>query len=245
MMSNAEDATIFGTLIETADGSWTVKHAEHGQDFHSTEGAKFEAWQLYVLASGFLESLRHKHETPIGVLDVGMGLGYNACATIAGWLGEEDPTDVELTSLEIDSRLAAALASGAAPWTINWEESWLLGPRSLRRISETIWRGECLHGNQQSRLGWTIYLGDASKIHTSWSNAKYDFIWQDPFTPELNPGMWSAAWFEKLRMTAAADVKLMTYSVARVVKDALTEGGWTVVRFRTPGRKRHWLKAHL
>lgn len=244
-MTDTDLKTIFGTLVETADGSWTIKHEEHGQDFHSTEGAKFEAWQLYIVASGLLDSLRQKTGKTVAVLDVGMGLGYNACATVAAWYSENDPADLELTSLEIDSRLARALAEDAAPWTRGWDESWLIGPKSLKQIAEQRWRADSLHPNQRSRLAWTIYLGDASTLDIPQVSTKYQFIWQDPFTPELNPTMWSPAWFEKIRSAAAADVTLMTYSVARVVKDALSAGGWSVTRFRTPGRKRHWLKAHL
>jgi hypothetical protein len=43
------EMTEFGPLVETSDGSLTIRHAVHGQDFHSTEGARFEAWQLYVV----------------------------------------------------------------------------------------------------------------------------------------------------------------------------------------------------
>ena len=242
-MTQVDLTTIFGTLVETEDGSWTIKHEGHGQDFHSIEGAKFEAWQLYVVASGFLDSL--KTQKRLAVLDIGMGLGYNACATIAAWFAENNPVDVELTSLEIDPKLVAAVAGGAAPWSCNWDAAWLAGPKALCEVSATIWRAECTHPNRRSKLNWTIYVGDASTAEIPRFADGYHFMWQDPFTPELNPTMWSAEWFQKIRGVAAADVKLMTYSVARVVRDALASGGWTVERFRTPGRKRHWLKAHL
>ena len=244
-MTQIDLTTIFGTLVETEDGSWTVKHASHGQDFHSTEGAKFEAWQLYVVASGFLQSLSETQRRRLAVLDVGMGLGYNACATIAAWFEAENPVEVELTSLEIDHQLVMALAGGTAPWCVNWDAAWLLGPNSLQEIAPNVWRGTSVHRNQKSKLIWTVYLGDASAREVPAVPGGYHFVWQDPFTPELNPNMWSPEWFSSIRGVAAADAKLMTYSVARVVRDALTAGGWFVERFRTTGRKRHWLRAHL
>lgn len=234
--------TEFGVLVETQDGSWTIKHEGHGQDFHSSEGAKFEAWELYIVASGLHERLTDPTGV-VTVLDVGMGLGYNAAATIAAWWDAASPPHVELVSLEIDRRLAEVIADGTAPWLGNWEESWLVGPKSLRKISDETWRAALIHPDSGTRFLWTVLIGDAVKQDIPQASAPYDYIWQDPFTPELNPTMWNARWFQGLKTVAKADAKLMTYSVARVVKDALTEGGWEHERFRTPGRKRHWLKA--
>ena len=35
----------------------------------------------------------------------------------------------------------------------------------------------------------------------------------------------------------------MTYSVARVVKDSLSQAGWTPKRIPTTTQKKHWLSA--
>lgn len=244
MTSNKQSKeTIFGALIQTDDGSWTIKHASHGQDFHSLEGAKFEAWELYVIASGFMQRLAERSGTKIAVLDVGMGLGYNAAATMAAWYEADQPPSLHIVSLEIDERLVEAIAGGSAPWCDNWGEEWLIGPKSLRRISDSSWQAQFIHPSGYSSLVWCIYVGDASLEEIPLVDSGYEFIWQDPFTPELNPQMWSKGWFTKVRLVSAATVQLMTYSVSRVVRDALTDGGWQVQRFPTPGRKRHWLKA--
>jgi tRNA U34 5-methylaminomethyl-2-thiouridine-forming methyltransferase MnmC len=242
--------TEFGALVQTADGSWTIRHEVHGQDFHSSEGARFEAWELYVVASGLLTVLKSSEVRPVGVLDVGMGLGYNACATIAAWLTGDGSSDLSILSLEIDSRLVETLASGDTPWIRGWDDLWLAGPRCLKKISTTTWSASISHPRSAKTLSWTIVIGDAANldlIQISKDVAPQDlqFVWQDPFTPELNPEMWSAAWFLRVKDIVCRDAVLMTYSVSRVVKDALSEAGWLPERFRTPGRKRHWLRASV
>jgi tRNA U34 5-methylaminomethyl-2-thiouridine-forming methyltransferase MnmC len=240
--------TEFGPLVETADGSWTIRHADHAQDFHSSEGARFEAWQLYVVASGLFDELQRGAANGISVLDVGMGLGYNACATIAAWLQCATSPNLIMVSLEIDHRLVEVFAGKDAPWTRGWDQSWSEGPSKLQKISPSQWSAEISHPTSGQRLIWRVVIGDASKIEMM--NLKYalapdgfQFIWQDPFTPQLNPTMWSSEWFRKVLDLANPDAFLMTYSVSRVVKDALEAGGWKHERFRTPGKKRHWLCA--
>jgi tRNA U34 5-methylaminomethyl-2-thiouridine-forming methyltransferase MnmC len=234
------EMTEFGPLVETADGSLTIRHGDHGQDFHSSEGARFEAWELYVVASGYKDSLGAAGDR-IRILDVGMGLAYNAAASIAAWLESDGKRSVSMVSLEIDPRLASVVASGAAPWFAGWSDPWLAGPRSF---GEGLVAKIC-HPKSAMVFDWQILVGDGTLTLTTVVDAKFDFFWQDPFTPELNPSMWSGEWFSTLKDFASSEARLMTYSVSRVVKDALESGGWRQERFKTPGHKRHWLRASL
>jgi tRNA U34 5-methylaminomethyl-2-thiouridine-forming methyltransferase MnmC len=240
------EITEFGPLVETSDGSLTIKHMGHGQDFHSSEGAHFEAWELYVVASGLKLDL----ETPghdLRVLDVGMGLAYNAVATIVCWLRSDGFRNLDVVSLEVDERLAAALLNGRAPWCRNWSSDWLSVVRHIKKINHNEFIATLNHHRSRVLARWRIVIGDASisnlKTAIGVSMPEVDYIWQDPFTPELNPEMWSDEWFARLLGCASSRAKLMTYSVSRSVKEALTAGGWHYHRFRTPGRKRHWLQA--
>lgn len=233
-----------GELVQTSDGSWTLKHHSHGQDFHSFEGAKFEAWQLYIEASGINQRFNASIDgvQPIEVLDVGLGLGYNAAATVAAWLNGHGCESLRLTSLEIDDNLVQELIGGNAAWCDGWDEAWLLGPRHLKNIAPDRWQALLKHPVTSETLNWEIVVGDGNAVPLT-PPRPYNYIWQDPFTPELNPGMWSEAWFSKVRESSAKDAMLMTYSVSRVVKDALSAAGWVAERFPTPGKKRHWLRA--
>lgn len=236
------EITEFGPLIMTTDGSLTVRHLEHGQEFHSNDGAKFEAWNLYVTTSGFLKAIELDSRDPIRILDVGMGLGYNAAASIAAWLGSSGVCDVEMISLENNQRLIEVVAGAAAPWQKGWSDDWMAGPRSLNKTT-VGYQAYLNHPRTKKNLRWTIIAGDAAAFRLNDGHPGFDFIWQDPFTPELNPSMWSTGWFQKLLKISHSECVLVTYSVARIVKNALDEAGWLYERVQTPGRKRHWLKA--
>ncbi len=238
------EMTEFGALVETADGSLTIRHSGHGQDFHSQEGARFEAWNLYVVGSGYLDSLVSQSSQKIHILDVGMGLGYNAVASVVAWYKGSGLLDVDITSLEYDVRLVEAVASGEAPWQRGWDEVWLVGPKELRH-HEHGWRAIIKHPVTGRHLTWTVMACDASNIDLISLKKTFDYIWQDPFTPELNPRLWSADWFNQVRHVSRSGAVLMSYSVARAVKSALSESGWVYERIPTPGRKRHWLKARI
>jgi tRNA 5-methylaminomethyl-2-thiouridine biosynthesis bifunctional protein len=93
-----------------------------------------------------------------------------------------------------------------------------------------------------------VYIGDALSLRTLGPGrdefAGFDFVWQDPFSPQKNPTMWSAEWFARVREVSATGCTLMTYSVARAVRDALAASGWSVAKIPTSIRmKRHWLRA--
>jgi hypothetical protein len=236
------EMTEFGALVETADGSLTICHDGHGQDFHSQEGAQFEAWNLYVVASGYLDSLVSASNQHLYILDVGMGLGYNAAASIVAWYTGSGAVDVDITSLECDVRFVEAVATGDAPWQRGWSEPWLVGPKELRH-SENVYRASIKHPLSGRYLTWTVMVCDAASMDLKSIEKTFDYIWQDPFTPELNPTLWSVDWFKRVRDVTRSGAVMMSYSVARAVKSALAESGWGYERIPTPGRKRHWLKA--
>ena len=210
-------------MVKTDDGSLTVVHPGHKECFHSRSGALSEAIELYVNKSGIEGSFQNG--TPVRVLDVGLGLGYNATATFAAWRRSPQKSILEITSLEIDAELVELFRSGVAPWQSNWTPEWLEFARGKNP--------GCKH---------EIFVGDAATANLG--TAPFNFIWQDPFSPAKNPTMWSREWFGLCRAVAAPDCVLVTYSVARSVREALTEAGWVPEKVEAVGsQKRHWLIA--
>jgi tRNA 5-methylaminomethyl-2-thiouridine biosynthesis bifunctional protein len=238
-----KDNNLLGELVETADGSMTIRHPEHLETYHSSAGAETEAFELYVSASGFLERLAFG--LPLTVLDVGLGLSYNAMATIDGWLGCSKSGDLEIVSLEWNRNLVVALVDGSAPWATHWSVVRKDIATGLTESAPDTFYGEFSHPVTGAICRWTILVGDARKTILN-LHRKNNYIWQDPFSPEKNPDMWSGLWFSAVKLVAAEDAVLMSYSVARSVRDALGEAGWLCGRFKTPVKqKKQWLRAHL
>lgn len=241
-------------IFRTGDGSLTVCHEQHGELYHSEDGALLEARDLYIERSGIRRCLGPSSDSDSNnfalgktqVLDVGLGLGYNAMATFEAWLESGASSHLNLTSLEIDAGLVAELASGAAPWQSGWAEEWLAAVKQLAPMADGGWQ-VTIRQNSGGIFTWRILVGDASdKLFFKQSSAGIsgiDFVWQDPFSPEKNPAMWGSEWFESLKSIAKPGTILMTYSVARPVREALTRAGWSVEKISTTTRKKNWLKA--
>jgi tRNA U34 5-methylaminomethyl-2-thiouridine-forming methyltransferase MnmC len=234
----------FGPVIKTDDGSFTLKVSELGECYHSLSGAKSEAQNLYIAGSGIQQFMAASTRSTLQVLDVGLGLGYNACATIEAWASEPTGADLRILSLEKDRNLIESLSQSSGPWQQSWTENWRSYGTQLSTTSENLWWGKWQHPTTSASIHWVVQLGDAAtaKFSNPFS-APFDFVWQDPFSPAKNPDMWSKDWFEKIRPDCAPHCRLLTYSCARTVKDNLSAAGWSWTRIKGGGTKREWLMA--
>ncbi len=230
----------FGELVTTQDGSVTIRNPEINEEYHSHCGALGETYELYLKRSGFLAALQQHR--PLVVLDVGLGLGYNAIAAIEAWLKADKPGPLTLVSLEKQASLVSAIANGNGSWCSHWPSHWSDLTRHLKPITANEWQCRINHDNGAS-LAWTVLIGDGAQ--TPLPNLGYNFVFQDAFSPKKNPELWSQDWFHKVRSCAATDCTLVTYSVARMVKDNLESSGWTYKKIPAPGAKKHWLAAHV
>lgn len=250
-MGDSNNQNNLGLPVLTEDGSLTIKHPVHGECYHSLMGAKFEAKELYVVCSGFEEALTTTAH-PLRVLDVGLGLGYNVLATIESWAQSKTVSqNLHVLSLEINPELIGLLKTGEAPWQKEWSTDWINWSKSLLSHQSDLWTAEISHPYiPKLTCSWQILIGDAvtTNIPRCFADDEWggwQFFWQDPFSKSKNPDLWTTTWFEKLKSIASKNAILVTYSVARQVKDALTQSGWTYQLIPTPGLKRKWLKAHL
>jgi len=234
----------FGSAVLTTDGSLTLFCPESGECYHSRAGAKAEAMGLYVEGSEI--ALRWRKEEPVSVLDVGLGLGYNALCTLETW--RQDPeasANLSISSFENNESLFTALCSGLASWQENWPQSWVDAVRGLQFFPESNgWRVCLSHPTRPLFCEWVCLLGDIQETLPGRApQGGWKFIWYDPFSPQKAPALWEANWFGELRESVHVQGRLMTYSVARGVRDALAAGGWTWKKFPTSMGKREWLWA--
>ncbi len=227
--------------VRTDDGSLTIKHAEHGEAYHSTLGARTEAFELYIERSSIKSHFANHSVTT--VLEVGLGLGYNALTTVEAW--NSFSNQLNLVSLESDEMILRECVSGKSLWQTEWPKNWRETVQKLRLVNETTYQYE--EANLHTKLFWQIFCGNALHFDFSKNIAlrSVNFVWHDPFSPTKNPTMWSSDWFKLIRPYCAPGCELLTYSVARSVKDALTDAGWQIERLQGLGAKKHWLRATL
>lgn len=196
----------------TQDGSYTFLSAEFGETFHSTQGAKTEAFQKFVDAT----ELRHKAQRPtLTLLDICYGLGYNTAAALESiWLINPD-CRVEVYALELDVTvpLGAAVPELLDGWSDKVQE--ILGELAQTQTS------------QRNNLSAHLLIGDARQSIQKLvqQGFKADAIFLDPFSPRRCPQLWTVEFLDAVAKCLAMDGKLSTYSRSAAVRTALLAAG--------------------
>lgn len=237
--------------VVTDDGSVSLVHPKYDEMFHSKSGALSEARNLYITGSGFAEHINSSAEDT-WVLDIGLGLGYNALSTIEATCSGYPATTVHLISLEKDEEVLKAFMDPQAPWKANWSKKWQDYSTEFHQIASGHWQTMIYSAVDFSSplVIWDILHMDATDLinpeknssSNLFQNQRFNFFWQDAFSPPKNPELWSSAWFDRLHALARPGARLMTYSVSRQVKDALTGSEWSWELIASTGRKKHWLR---
>ena len=181
--------------IKTQDNSLSLYSEKYQQAYHSDMGAQTEAKNLYMQASGFSNKCYYQ-PTKVSIFDIGLGLGYNACMSVDTWLSMPKPGDLTITSFEKDEDLFLLLKSANAPWQKNWKDSWLQWVRCFSLVEDNKYKIVVEHPQSKSRCDWTVILGCALSVLNK-DSVVYpcDYIWQDPFSIDANPELWTSEWF--------------------------------------------------
>ncbi len=207
----------FLPALKTEDGSYTLYHPQYRQHFHSVAGAWQESQKKYI------EPCRIKERLALGdnlsLLDIGFGLGFNACAA-ASMAESVRRGKLYVVSLESDANVigpASKLPEHPAP-------------EMIKAIAESgRWSSDhsCID----------IIWGDA-RDSVSQMKARFDFIFLDGFSSESNPELWTLDFVKHLRRLLKADGFLATYSSSIPFRGALLKSGFRVFESKPFGRRR-------
>ncbi len=207
--------------IPTRDGSFTLYHPGFRQNFHSIAGAASEAEYKFSIPSRLAE--RFAAGEKVKLLDVGFGLGINSLSAVKTAL-KHPGSQLEITALEYDKRvLAAALSLSTEP----------LHREILSALDNA--------GRWQSPDGGTtlnLMLDDARKSVQKLPEKYFDLIWQDGFSPDVNPELWSFDFERRLAFTLAESGWLLSYCSACCYLGALMRCKLQTAFTPSFGRKR-------
>lgn len=203
----------------TDDGSQTLRHPFFGDTYHSTHGAVSESLHVFI-RNGFDACPKDR----LRILEVGFGSGLNALLTLRQ--AEVAGKHVEYTAIELYPVAAERLVSlGYADDTM------------FRAIHDAPWGGKT-----DVTPRFSIKKREADLVSTTFDTI-FDIIYFDAFAHDTQPEMWSTKVFEKLYRHTAQGGALVTYSSKGIVKRALREAGYEVVRLKGAPGKRHMVKA--
>lgn len=222
---------MFSTPDETAisvttDGSKTLQSARYGQTFHSHKGAVTEARHVFLEASGVASSLHCGEATH--VLEVGYGTGLNFFLTAD--LALATGAVLSYTALEQDL-LRSAVIRGLAYTCYLADADLLTAFLAFRsELPDKVSAGRYVFTYKQIRL--ELLVGEATV--QALPADSFDAVYQDAFSPDANPELWTPTFFSKLRSVLKPGAALTTYSVKGEVRRCLAALGFKVKKLPGP-----------
>jgi tRNA 5-methylaminomethyl-2-thiouridine biosynthesis bifunctional protein len=192
-----------------------------GDRYRSELGGLTQAREVFLHGCGLPAAWASQPQWTI--LETGFGLGLNFLLTWHAWKADPlRPRLLHFVSLEAFPASAADVlrAASAHPELIAFAEQlqrqlWGLLPGLHRLVFEG---GEVL---------LTLCIGDAKAMLKQQSLAA-DSMYLDGFSPERNPELWDMAACKAIARCCRRGTRIATWTVARSVRDALAQCGFTV-----------------
>ena len=205
-------------FVLTSSGAAAIRSEDANEVMHPNIGALRESEQLYAAQSKLRERLL-EGGPPLVLFDVGLGAASNALA--ARRISESLPEGARrliIVSFEQDF--------GALELALQPEHAAQLGlageaGEAARTLLETG-----LHATP--RTEWRLIRGNALQALGGALPQPADVVFWDPFSPRVNPDLWSVGAFAALRTHLSPRATLYTYSSSTTVRAALLLAGFAV-----------------
>ena len=214
-------------VIETADGSKTIRIIELDENYHSSHGALQEALHVFI-KNGLLE---FKDKPQISIFEMGFGTGLNSflSAIKASELNlkiqysgvesfpvnEEELIQLEYAKLVGDENIDLYTKLHSVPWG---EFSTISDHFTLKKIQSEL---QILELEVES----------------------FDIIYYDAFGPRAQEEMWSVELFQKMYDSLKTGGFLVTYCAKGQVKRNMKAVGFTIEPLPGPPGKREMTRA--
>lgn len=213
------------TVIETKDGSFSLKRSDLNESYHSEYGALSET-KLVFIDYGFLYWCNNNPNANPNVLEIGFGSGLNAIATM-----KFNPAKVYYETIEL--------------YPVPVELIQKLNYGKLLSMEKEF---ETMHLSPWKETVEIDNTFSISKHHTAAQNydfgsERFDIVYLDAFSPDNEPELWTVDFFKKIYQSCRANAVLTTYCCKGIVKRALKEAGFQIEKLPGPEGKREVLRA--
>ncbi len=211
-------------LVPLASGIRSLRSLANGQTFHPVVGPAAEAEAVHVAGCRLVE---RANGLPPGhclvIWDVGLGAAANALAAVRALAaGYQRPEEVMLFSF--DHSLGALSFAVEHAETLGYPRGFEPALRALL----TTGRVDIPVGETQ--IFWRVISSDfpATLVHPRRSFFAPHVVFFDPYSPAVNPEMWTLETFAALhgRTNTAHPCLLTTYTRSTSVRVALLLAGW-------------------
>jgi tRNA U34 5-methylaminomethyl-2-thiouridine-forming methyltransferase MnmC len=216
-------------LIETEDGSHTLKLDGLNEQYHSSKGALQESQHIFIQTGLYSTQLANE---PLFVLEVGMGTGLNALLTgREALMGKKRILYDACEAFPLENQIIEKLNYPSLfqePWTGDlFDRIHKAGSVKYENIDDWFFI-RCFHQKIQDM---------------ELSPGKYNLVYFDAFGPDTQPELWSETIFQKISHSMKPGGVLVTYSVKGTVRRAMESAGLKAEKLPGPPGKREITRA--
>ncbi|MBW6478030.1 MAG: tRNA (5-methylaminomethyl-2-thiouridine)(34)-methyltransferase MnmD [Bacteroidales bacterium] len=216
-------------LINTSDGSHTLRLVGADEQYHSVNGALQESQHVFIQAG--LMKIIHDIK-PLNLLEVGMGTGLNALLTVTKSVENESVVFYDAVEpFPLDEQ-----------WTEKLNYTGFFPGKWVSQAFEMIHNKS---GSQYNNLyGLFNFRCFNQKIQElKLETDHYHLVYFDAFGPDTQPEMWTDDVFEKISNSMKFGGILVTYCAKGAVRRAMRSAGLKVERLPGPPGKREMTRA--
>lgn len=214
-------------VIQTADGSNTIRIIELDENYHSSHGALQEANHVFI-KNGLFE---FADKLEIDIFEMGFGTGLNAFLSA-----------INACQLNVKVNYVGVEAFPVSMIELNRLKYADLEGNEYSDLYNNI------HGsswNEKHQLTDTFSM---KKIHQKLeeieiANNSFDIVYYDAFGPRAQEEMWTVELFQKMYNAIKPSGFLVTYCAKGQVKRNLKEIGFTIEVLPGPPGKREMTRA--
>ena len=206
-------------LVNTNDGSNSLKNVIINDSYHSKYGAINESKHIFIN-----NGLKMISKKKIRVLEIGFGTGLNALLTLL-YCDKKKQNIIYHTidNLPLKEEIYSSL---------NYFDQLKIEKNIYLKIHSSSWENEIELSNffvlKKMKCDFTKTL----------FNQKYDLIYFDAFSPSKQPEMWTLNNFKKLYNCLNTNGVLITYSSKGDVKRTMKKVGFNISSLEGPTGKR-------
>jgi len=219
-----EDDALKPKLVESWDGSHTLRVESLNEYYHSHKGALRESQHVF-LQMGLHELMERQR---IRILEVGFGTGLNALLTALS-----DGPEIHYLTLETYP-LSMELVE-----QLNYPDL-VQDPRAstlFKQLHESPWEESVSLTDRFTLKKRKCPIQDLRDIE------KVDLVYYDAFAPHAQPELWEPSIWTQLFDQMNSDGYLVTYCAKGQVRRDMIAAGFEVERLEGPPGKREMLRA--
>ncbi len=213
-------------IIQTADGSTTIRIAEWDECYHSKHGAIQEAYHVFIK-----NGLSLFPNQSISIMEIGFGTGLNTFITYLE--SKKLNQTINYTGIEAFPIDADELKSMNYVQELDANDF----AKDFDKIHSIYWEEQHTISEHFSLLKRKQLFEDINDIE------KFDLIYFDAFGYRVQPELWSTAIFKKMYDALKPKGVLVTYAARGVVKRSMIEVGFTVEKLDGPPGTREMFRA--